>query len=169
MFFTFENFKSAFLGDMRQWWSRHWHRRRPYRRRHRCSRSSVKRKRNDAKGKKLVKVSKDEHDVRREELPFVCSFTSSFVSSFVRLSSWKKENDNVEAKSNDEGKKEQNNNAGKKNNLIANRGLKSRVHRHTWLEECVGRGGFIFISCGQKVKKGASFYLHTRYKKTDCK
>jgi hypothetical protein len=23
MFFTFENFKRAFLGDMRQWWSRH--------------------------------------------------------------------------------------------------------------------------------------------------
>jgi hypothetical protein len=23
MFFTFENFKSAFLGVMRQWWSRH--------------------------------------------------------------------------------------------------------------------------------------------------
>jgi hypothetical protein len=23
MFFTFENFKMAFLGDMKQWWSRH--------------------------------------------------------------------------------------------------------------------------------------------------
>jgi hypothetical protein len=23
MFFTFENFKRAFLGDMKQWWSRH--------------------------------------------------------------------------------------------------------------------------------------------------
>jgi hypothetical protein len=32
------------------------------------------------------------------------------------------------------------------NNLIANRGLKSRVHRHTLLEECVDKGGFIFIS-----------------------
>ncbi|SAM02232.1 hypothetical protein [Absidia glauca] len=39
---------------MKQWWSRHLHRRRPYCRRHRRSRSSVKRKRNDAKGKKLV-------------------------------------------------------------------------------------------------------------------
>jgi hypothetical protein len=39
-------------------------------------------------------------------------------------------------KSNDEGKKEQNNRMGiKKNNLIANRGLKSRVHRRTLLEE----------------------------------
>jgi hypothetical protein len=50
--------KRAFLSDMRQWWSRHWHRRRLYRRRHRCSRSGVKRKRNDAKGKKLVMVCK---------------------------------------------------------------------------------------------------------------
>jgi hypothetical protein len=58
MFFTFKNFKSAFLGDMKQWWSRHQHRRRPYCRRHRRSRSSGKRKRNDAKGKKLVMVSK---------------------------------------------------------------------------------------------------------------
>jgi hypothetical protein len=35
---------------------------------------------------------------------------------------------------------------GQKENLMANRGFKSRVHRHTLLEECVGRGGFIFIS-----------------------
>ncbi|SAM06707.1 hypothetical protein [Absidia glauca] len=41
----------AFLSDMKQWWSRPWHRRRPYCRRHRRSRSSAKRKRNDAKGK----------------------------------------------------------------------------------------------------------------------
>jgi hypothetical protein len=49
-------------------------------------------------------VSKDEHDVRREELPFVRSFTRSFV----RLTSWSKEND-IEGrqKSYDEGKKEQ--------------------------------------------------------------
>jgi hypothetical protein len=39
-------------------------------------------------------------------------------------------------KSNDEGKKEQNTRTGKKNNLIANRGLKFRVHWHTMLEEC---------------------------------
>jgi hypothetical protein len=58
MFFTFKNFKRAFLGDMKQWWSRHWHRRRHYRRRQRRSRSSVKRKRIDAEGKKLVMVSK---------------------------------------------------------------------------------------------------------------
>jgi hypothetical protein len=34
----------------------------------------------------------------------------------------------------------------KNNNLIANRGLKFKVHMGTLLEECVGRGGFIFIS-----------------------
>jgi hypothetical protein len=34
----------------------------------------------------------------------------------------------------------------KKSNLIANRGLKFRMHRLTLLEECVGRGGFIFIA-----------------------
>ncbi|SAL95051.1 hypothetical protein [Absidia glauca] len=35
-------------------------------------------------------VAKDEHDVRRGDLPFV----RSFARSFVRLSSWSKENDN---------------------------------------------------------------------------
>jgi hypothetical protein len=39
----------------------------------------------------------------RGELPFV----RSFARSFVRLSSWSKENDNGRKKSNDEGKKEQ--------------------------------------------------------------
>ena len=42
-------------------------------------------------------------------------------------------------KSNDEGTKEQNKGRAEKNNLIANRGLKSIVHRHTLLEECVGK------------------------------
>jgi hypothetical protein len=58
MFFTFKNFESAFLGDMKQWWGRHQHRRRHYCRRHRRSQSNVKRKRSDAKGKKLIMVSK---------------------------------------------------------------------------------------------------------------
>jgi hypothetical protein len=58
MFLHLKILKRAFLGDMKQWWSRHWHRRRLYRRRHRCGRSRVKRKRNDAKGKTLVMVSK---------------------------------------------------------------------------------------------------------------
>jgi hypothetical protein len=39
-------------------------------------------------------------------------------------------------KSDDEGKKEQKLRAGKKKVLKPNRGLKSRVHRHTMLEEC---------------------------------
>jgi hypothetical protein len=79
------------LGDTKQWWSRHQHRRRPYCRRHRRSRSSVKRKRNDAKGKKLVMVSK--RWAWRENgrvLPFV----RSLARSFIRLTSWSKENGN---------------------------------------------------------------------------
>jgi hypothetical protein len=49
--------------------------------------------------------------VGRRELPFV----RPFARSFVRLSSCKKENDNVEVKkSNDEGKKEQNERTGRK-------------------------------------------------------
>jgi hypothetical protein len=40
-------------------------------------------------------------------------------------------------KSDDEGKKKQNQRAGKKNNLIANRGLKSTVRRPTlWAGSC---------------------------------
>jgi hypothetical protein len=46
----------------------------------------------------------------REELPFVCSF----ARSFVRLTSWSKENGNGGKKSNDKGKKEQNNRTDKK-------------------------------------------------------
>jgi hypothetical protein len=64
-------------------------------------------------------------------------------------------------KSNDEGKKEQNNETGKKNNLIANRGLKSRVHRHTLLEECVGR--IVFLSFNLQhipnISEGACYYI----------
>jgi hypothetical protein len=45
-------------------------------------------------------------------------------------------------KSNDEGKKERSKGRAEKNSLIASRGLKSRVHRHTLLEECAGRDVF---------------------------
>jgi hypothetical protein len=75
--------------------------------------------------------------VRREELPSV----RSFVRSFVRLRSWSKENDSGGKKGMTRGRKSKIIGTGKKNNLIANRGLKSRVHRLTLLEECVGRGG----------------------------
>jgi hypothetical protein len=51
MFFTIKNFKTAFLGDMKQWWSRHNRRRRRYRRRHCRSESKAERKIKDAKGK----------------------------------------------------------------------------------------------------------------------
>jgi hypothetical protein len=78
--------------------------------------------------------------VRREDLPFL----RSFARSFVCLTSWSEENDSGDKKSNDEGKKEQNNRTGEKNNLIADRGFKSRAHRHTLLEECVGR--IVFLS-----------------------
>jgi hypothetical protein len=47
-------------------------------------------------------------------------------------------------KSNDEGKKEQNNRTGQKSNLMANRDLKSRMHWYTLLGECVGR--IVFLS-----------------------
>jgi hypothetical protein len=59
------------------------------------------------------------------------SFVRSLVRSFVcrcgkkRMTKWRQ-------KSNDEGKKEQNKGRAK-NNLIANRGLKAGVHRHTLL------------------------------------
>jgi hypothetical protein len=56
MFFTFEIFKTAYMGDMKLCSSCHRrHRRRRYRR-HRCSRSIEKTMRNDAKGKMLVVV-----------------------------------------------------------------------------------------------------------------
>jgi hypothetical protein len=90
MFFTFENFKKSLLGDMKQWWSRLSHDRRLYCRRHRRSRSSVKRKRNDAKGKKLVMVSKRWTWLEKGKVTFR-SFVRSFGRSFVRLSSWIRE------------------------------------------------------------------------------
>jgi hypothetical protein len=51
MFFTFKNFKTALMGDLKQWSSRHYRRRRRYRHRHRRSRSKVEKKRKNAKGK----------------------------------------------------------------------------------------------------------------------
>jgi hypothetical protein len=42
------------------------------------------------------------------------------------------------------GTRSKNEDQAEKNNLIANRGLKSRVHRDTVLEECVGR--IVFLS-----------------------
>jgi hypothetical protein len=50
MFFTLENLKPAFLGDIKQWWSRHRRRRHRYRRRHRRSQSKVEKKMKDVKG-----------------------------------------------------------------------------------------------------------------------
>jgi hypothetical protein len=44
------------------------------------------------------------------------------------------------------GRKSKNRGRAENKLLWPNRGLKFRVHRHTFLEECVGRGGFIFIS-----------------------
>jgi hypothetical protein len=56
--------------------------------------------------------------MRREELPFGRSFAHSVGRSFVCSSSWKKENDNVVAKSDDEGKKEQKERTGEKKKLL---------------------------------------------------
>jgi hypothetical protein len=50
MFFTFKNFQTALMGDLKLWTSRHYRRRRR-RRRYRRSRSNVAKKRNDANGK----------------------------------------------------------------------------------------------------------------------
>jgi hypothetical protein len=50
MFLHYKIFKTAFMGDIKQWWSRHRHRRHRYRRRHRRSRSNVERKIKDVKG-----------------------------------------------------------------------------------------------------------------------
>jgi hypothetical protein len=47
--FTLENFKTALMGDMKLWSSRRYRHRHCRYRRHRRSRSSVKRKRSDAK------------------------------------------------------------------------------------------------------------------------
>jgi hypothetical protein len=57
--------------------------------------------------------------MRREEL----LLARSFVRSFVRLSSWSKENDNGGKKSNDEGKKEQNKGWTQKKTLVAKSGV----------------------------------------------
>jgi hypothetical protein len=46
-------------------------------------------------------------------------------------------------KSDDEGKKEQKERTGKKNNFVPKRSLKCKVHRHTLLEECVVRIMFL--------------------------
>jgi hypothetical protein len=54
LFFTSKIFKTALIGDLKQWWCRHYRRRRFYRRPHRRGRSGEKRKRIDAKGKMLV-------------------------------------------------------------------------------------------------------------------
>jgi hypothetical protein len=71
-------------------------------------------------------VSKDEHFVRREELPFVRSFVCSFGRSFIRLLLWNKENDNVRQKSNDEGKKEQNKGRADKKVLVDKSGFETQ-------------------------------------------
>jgi hypothetical protein len=57
--------------------------------------------------------------VRREELPFV----RSFARSLVRLSSWSKEIDIGEKKSDDGGKKEQKYRTGRKKGLKAKSGF----------------------------------------------
>jgi hypothetical protein len=48
--FTFENFKTALICDLKQWWSRQYRRRYLYRRRHRRSESKVEKKIKDVKG-----------------------------------------------------------------------------------------------------------------------
>jgi hypothetical protein len=55
------------------------------------------------------------------------------------LTSWSIENDNGGKKVMTRERRSKIIGWAKKKNLIANRGLKSRVHRHTLLEECVGR------------------------------
>jgi hypothetical protein len=50
MFLHLKNFKTAFLSDIKQWWSRHLRRRHRYRRRHCRSETKVKRKVKDVKG-----------------------------------------------------------------------------------------------------------------------
>jgi hypothetical protein len=54
MFFTSKFFKTALIGDLKQWWSRHYRQRSCYHRRYRRSRSGEKRKRVEAKGRMLV-------------------------------------------------------------------------------------------------------------------
>jgi hypothetical protein len=50
MVFTFENLKTALMGDIKHWSSRHHHRRHRYCRRHRRSGSNVEMKMKDVKG-----------------------------------------------------------------------------------------------------------------------
>jgi hypothetical protein len=57
--------------------------------------------------------------------------------------SWGKENDNGGKKVMTRGRRSKIID-GQKNNLIANRGLKSKVHGHILLEECEGR--IVFLS-----------------------
>jgi hypothetical protein len=78
-----ENFKTAFLGDINLWSSRHYHPRYRHYRRHRHSQSKVEKK----KSQMLVMVTEMTVMLKRD-LPFVGSFIrSSFVrSSFVRSS-----------------------------------------------------------------------------------
>jgi hypothetical protein len=94
--------------------------------------------------------------VRRGELPFV----RSFARSFVRLTSWSKENDNGGKKVMTRGRRSKIIGREKKN-LMVNRGLKSRVHRHTLLEECVGR--IVFLSFNLQhipnISERACYYI----------
>jgi hypothetical protein len=73
---TFENFKTALLGDIKQWSSRHHRYRHRYRRRHRRSGSIIE--------KTLNTVSQDEQEMnsmlRKGALPFVRSFVVYLVS-----------------------------------------------------------------------------------------
>jgi hypothetical protein len=64
-------------------------------------------------------------------------------------------------KSNDEGKKEQSNRTSKRNDLIVDRGLKSRVHRYTLLEECVGRIVFFNFNLQQipNISERTCYYI----------
>jgi hypothetical protein len=50
MLLHYKILKTAFMGDIRQWLSRHCHRRRRYPRRHRRSESKVEKKVKDVKG-----------------------------------------------------------------------------------------------------------------------
>jgi hypothetical protein len=71
---------------------------------------------------------KDEHDLRREELPFIRSFVRLLVRSFV-CRRGVIQNDNVRQKSDDEGKKEQKQRWGKKKSSCSSR---TGVSIFTW-------------------------------------
>jgi hypothetical protein len=93
----------------------------------------------------------------RGQLPFV----PWFARSFVRLTSRSKENDNGGKKVLTRGRRGKIIGRAKKKNLIANRGLKSRVHRDTLLEECVGR--IVFLSFNLQhifnISERACYYI----------